>query len=76
MDKAVSNGGCFHSFGGLLPQVSKRRFLPYNVPVMAAFPMGEGTITAKQMHYDEFRDYPRAEVEEKSAGSVPVALVC
>ena len=43
---------------------------------MAAFPMGEGTITAKQMHYDEFRDYPRAEVEEKSAGSVPVALAC
>ena len=37
-------------------------------------PWGNGANTIMQMHYTEFRGYPGAEVEEKSACSAPVDL--
>lgn len=77
MDKVVSNRGCFHSFGGLLPQAGRGSFFTLQGLYQnchGSLPHGEGDITAKQMHYTKSRDYQRAEVEEKSAGSVTVAL--
>lgn len=41
---------------------------------MAAFLQGGGAVTAMQIHFNESRAYPGAEVEEESTGSAPVAF--
>ena len=61
----VSNGGCFQSFGDLLPQVEKGNFLSYKVCTRTSgslSPVGcvvrDSNLNAKcQMHYNESRGY-------------------
>ena len=73
----VSNGGCFWSFQKLLSQVERGSFDPIRFvweQSWQPFLMGSGGYKAIQMHYNESRGYPGAEVEEESTCSAPVAL--
>ena len=64
--------------GEPLPQVGRESFCRYKIftrTIMAAFLCGgEVAIPTVQIHYNETRGYPEAEVEEESAYSTPVAL--
>lgn len=72
----VSNGGCFQSFGKFFLHV-ERSFNPKGFVwdwSWHHFPQGSGSYKAMQMHYNESLGYPKAEVEDESTYSVPVAL--
>lgn len=73
----VSNGGCFHSFGKLLPQVGKGEFLIlqglYQTSAAAFLHWGSGDDTNSANAFQS-RGYPGAELEEESVYSVPMAL--
>lgn len=75
MDRVVSDGSCFQSFGKLLHRFAGGVFDPTRfVPEPSwqpFFPLWLGL--QMHMHYNESRHYPGAEVEEESC-SAPVAL--
>lgn len=62
----VSNGRCFLSFGGLLPQDGRESSLALTRFLLEMLWLGE-RVTTMQKHYNESRGCPEAEVEEEKS---------
>ena len=77
MDRMVSNGGCFQSVVGTPPAGQAGELLilwDLYQNHHGILPPWRGAKPTTQMHYNESRGYPAAEMEEESSGSAPVSF--